>query len=59
MGYSDLLSLLFSVLFLTTFLSRSSRVSKAGNVSSVKGHCTGFRQELHCQVLHALEGGTG
>ena len=47
--YFDLLSLPFSVLFLTV-LSKSSRVSKAGNASSVKGHCTEFRLELHSQV---------
>ena len=36
--------LLFSVLF-WTILSKSFRVSKAGNVSSVEGHCTGHRLE--------------
>ena len=33
-------------LFLT-ILSKPFRVSKAGNVSSVKGHCPDFRLELY------------
>ena len=47
-GYILMLPFLFSVFFLT-ILSKSFRVSKAGNVRSVEGHCTAFRLELHCQ----------
>ena len=39
--YFDLLSLLFSVSF-SAVLSKSFRVCKAGNLSSMKGHCTGL-----------------
>ena len=48
----DLLSLLFiRTVCCCQIYGGNFSISKAGNVSSVEGHCTGFhaRQELHCR----------